>query len=242
MEKSNNSKLVILIVSIGALVTLIFGMSFAFFAADMSNINVTNVSVNIPQSSTMITTNATQCEITLNAMDMINSLQNENTAAASSECDLQITLTGEPGINCYYDVVLREESVANNENYVPYVPTSGLGIDYNFEFTGTINNTFSDNTGDNRFEYVSYYENDNTNIDAIGSEIQMNILTSGLYKDSNTQSNGVIARGVIGINEQGVASVHNYHFTEKWYNIPKSQEGHASKKYIYKLSAENIIC
>ena len=66
MEKRNSSHLLLLVVSIGAFVVLVFGVSFAFFAADMTNVGVTNVSVNIPQSSTMISTNATQCEINLN--------------------------------------------------------------------------------------------------------------------------------------------------------------------------------
>ncbi len=243
MEKRNSSHLLLLVVSIGAFVVLVFGVSFAFFAADMTNVGVTNVSVNIPQSSTMISTNATQCEINLNEVSMSAHHQDLDNSAAVSECDLQITLTGDQGIKCYYDLVLREETVANNENYVPYAPTSGVGVDYTFEFTGTIENTFSSNEGDNRFESVSYYENDNTDVEAIGNEIQMDTLVSGLYlQNSQNPSNGVIARGVIGITEQGVAAVHNYHFTEKWYNIDKSQISHAGKKYIYTLSAENILC
>lgn len=243
MKDRNKSQLIVLIVSISALVVLIFGVSFAFFAADMSNIGVTNINVNIAQSTTMISTNATSCEISLTAAGMTSAHQSVTDSAASSECDLQITLTGEPGIKCYYDLVLKEESVSNNENYTPYVPTSGLGEDYTFEFTGTITNTFSDSTGDNRFESISYYENSNLEVNAIGNEIQMDTLTSGLYlQDTQDLSNGVVAKGVIGVTTSGVASVHNYHFTEKWYNIPKSQESHAGKKYIYTLSAENIIC
>ena len=243
MEKRKNSHLLILVVSISAFVVLVFGVSFAFFAADMTNIGVTNVTVNIPQSSTMISTSATRCEINLNEASMSAHQQDVANSAAYSECDLNITLTGDRGIKCYYDLVLREETVANNENYVPYAPTSGIGVDYTFEFTGTITNTFSSNAGDNRLESISYYVDENTNISAIGNEIHMDTLADGLYiQNTETPSSGVIAKGVIGVDEQGVAAVHNYHFVEKWYNINKSQLSHAGKKYIYTLSAENILC
>ena len=239
----NNSKSLVITISISLLIVLVFGTSFAYFATNMSNIGVTNVQVNVAQSRTMITTNSTSCEIVVDEAMMTMGHQDLVNAINTSTCSLQIKLSGDQGIKCYYDVYLKEESVTNNENYTPYSPTPGIGTDYTYEFTGTINQVFSDNTGDNGNEAVSYYVNNSENIDALGHEIQMNTLTSGLLLDgTNNAANGLIARAVIAITQEDTDAIHTYNFIEKWYNIPKPQTTHANRKYIYKLSAENILC
>ena len=243
MEKNKGNNIVVLFIAISAFLLLIVGTSFAYFAANSNVTDAVNINVNIPSVNTIITTNSTQCDINMADSSMAQASNSLSNDVANSTCSLNITLSGLPGIYCSYDVVLKEESTVTNANYVPYVPTSGIGTDYTYEFTGTLTNSFSDSTGHNQITDSPYYNDGTNDITALNHEVQMDTLTSGLlFEEDDTASGGVLARGVIGINSENTPVTHSYTFTEKWYNLNKSQAGHKDKKYIYKLVAENIVC
>lgn len=243
MKKTNNTNIIVLIIAVSAFLLLIAGTSFAFFAANSNTNDVVNINVSIPQVNTILSSSATQCDLIIGESDMTQANQSSTDAASSANCTLNLTLSGAPGVYCTYDVVLKEQSTLVNENYVPYVPTAGIGTDYEFEFTGTLVNSFSDATGNNRLTDSLYYLDDTNHVDIINNEVQMDVLTSSLYYTSDdTLSSSVIARGIIGINNENTPVTHTYTFTEKWYNLEKSQRNHLDKKYIYKLAAENIVC
>ncbi len=261
MKNEGQSKIVVLIIAIAVFVVLVVGTSFAYFATNTSVTNVTNINVVIPSVNTMITTNSTTCVINLSqgSMSMFN--QNLNSAAASSNCELQVILSGDVGVKCSYDVVLKEIDTSVNENYVTYVPTTGLGNDYEYEFTGSLS---VPNNGVN----IAKVNSVDTNTVADG-EVQMDVLAGplnvGVCKDSsgnnlfigsetectnnngtnvwtNYSEDGLLAKGVIEVTTQGTTAVHTYGFLEKWYNLTISQEGHSGRTYSFVLSAENIVC
>lgn len=237
--KNDRKKTILLIVSFIVFIVLIIGTSYAYFSINTGNISNMNVTANITGETTMISSESTACDMNLSINNMSQS-RVDNNAAATSNCALTISLSGAQGVKCSYDVVIKEQSTLENANYIPYVPTPGIGVDYNYEFTGTITKDFSDNTNENQNIVVASYNDGDETIEAIGNEIQMNVLREGLYINEEL-SNGKIAHGTIQVTSSESVT-HTYYFTEKWYNIPVPQTSQAGKSYSFVLQAENVIC
>ena len=135
-EKNNNYKAFIVpIVAVAIFTLMIFGAGYAYFAATITNTNVTNINVTLPQQGTTITSTSTTCQMSINAADMVQSA-NSTTHKSNSTCYLNVTLNGLEGVACTYNVTLSNVAVSG-QTPTTYSPTDGLGTGVK-EFTGQL--------------------------------------------------------------------------------------------------------
>ena len=237
MEEEKKSigmnKFIIPIVAVAIFTLVLFGAGYAYFAATVGAENVTNISAELPASTTSISTTSNTCSIQVLASEMAQAKNNNTVAINTTDCYLNVSLNGAAGVKCTYDVVLTEQST------IAYAPSDGVGsADIPFEFTGTIVPTVT--TGGNN--NVTFTKVSASAQDDIGStETQLNTLVGPLYYGS-TATTGLIAKGTIEVQTADTAVTQLYTLTEKWYNIPAPQGTHAGKTYSYVLSAQNIVC
>ena len=117
-EKNNNYKAFIVpVVAVAIFTLLIFGAGYAYFAATVNVDNVANISTQLPNSGTTFVVETTECSINVTAANMVQNQANNYTG--SNTCNLNITLTGQAGVSCTYNVVLEETGTT-------YVPTSNI--------------------------------------------------------------------------------------------------------------------
>lgn len=229
------SKFIVPIVAVAIFTLVLFGAGYAYFAATVGAENVTNISAELPASTTSISTTSNTCSIQVLASEMAEAKNSNTVAINTTDCYLNVTLNGAAGVKCTYDVVLTESSTEN------YVPTEGVGTAaIPFEFTGTIAPTLSDSNGNNAAVFTKTSSSATSTIS--NSETQLNTLVGTMYYDATTSAAGLIAKGTIEVQTADTEVSQLYTLTEKWYNIPAPQGTHAGKTYSYVLSAQNIVC
>ena len=245
------AKVIVPIVAVALFSLVLFGAGYAYFAASVDNSEVTNISANLPAATTTISTSSNPCTINVQAENMVQA-QNSNTVAINTtNCNLNITLSGAAGVQCTYDVILVETS-----NTV-YSPTTGVGPsgDVPYEFTGKLTATsgassLSTNSG-------TTIRNTETQMDVLKGSLSNGIcMASGARVIAENQSEcesasgtwtsasgtGLLAKGVITIGANGESVTQVYTLEEKWYNVPLDQEKHSNKFYSYEMKADNIVC
>ena len=228
-------KFIVPIVAVAIFTLVLFGAGYAYFAATVGAENVTNISAEIPASTTSISTTSNTCTIQVLASEMAEAKNSNTTAINTTACYLNVSLNGAAGVKCSYDIILEETSATN------YVPTTGVGTtDIPFEFTGTFVPTLSDSTGNNAVTFSKTTSSASQTIQ--NNETQLNTLVGTLYQDATTSAAGLIAKGVIEVETADTEVTHEIVLTEKWYNIPAPQATHASKVYSYVLKADHIVC
>ena len=228
-------KFIIPIVAVAVFTLVLFGAGYAYFAASVGNANVTNISTELPASTTSISTTSNTCSIQVLASEMTEAKSNNTVAINTSACYLNVTLNGAAGVNCTYDVILTEESST------AYTPTTGVGTaPILYEFTGTIVPQLSDSNGNNAVEFTKVGSSSGTSVG--NNETQLNTLVGTLYYDANTSGAGLIAKGTIEVQTTDTEVSQVYTLTEKWYNIPADQQAHQSNTYSYVLKADHIVC
>lgn len=130
--EARKKAIVVMIVTISLFTLIVGGISFAFFGAQ---INLTNntifVNASIPSAPPNKTLNITKtdCELNINMVKMYSNSASSSTPIANSNCHFSVSLRGNEGDYCTYDLKLENGSI-------PYVRSVSLaGI---FEYSGTL--------------------------------------------------------------------------------------------------------
>ncbi len=268
MEEENKqggaTKFIIPIVAVSIFTLALFGAGYAYFAASVTTNEVANISTQLPNTTTSITTSSSECVMNIAASEMVESKNSTTTPVNltndpnnNNTCFLAVTLDGADGVKCTYDLVLEETS--NTAYTITQIGEPAANYTGK-EFTGAITveagycsdsqylnlaecqaagaNTWTTASGNNADTFT-------TGLTA-GTEYQMDSLVGKSTANSPIIANGKIATGTIEVNADANQVTHPvthyYTMTERWYNIPHDQRVHADKLYTYTLKANNIVC
>jgi hypothetical protein len=129
METKNSTRIIPLAVAIFVFLLLIFASGYAYYVASITASNVTNISANLPKTSTLDSI-TTDCGMNITPAMMTIENANKN---YTHNCSITVTINGSASAFCTYDILVEERSATN------YVKSQGVGSGSNpFEFTGKI--------------------------------------------------------------------------------------------------------
>ena len=248
------AKVIVPIVAVALFSLVLFGAGYAYFAASVDTNEVTNISANLPAATTTISTSSNPCVIEVQAEKMVVSQNSNTTAINTTNCNLNITLSGAAGVQCTYDVILTQTSAT------AYAPTTGVGTtNVPYEFTGKLtatsgaanlssaSGTTIDNTETQMNVLVGALDNGSCVVTATGVHVVAASqaaceATAGQAWTADSSHNGLLAKGVITIGANGESVTQVFTLEEKWYNVPLDQETHSNKLYTYEMKVDNIVC
>ena len=221
MIKNNNVKIMGVFASI-LLLLIVITASFAYFGSFNVNLN-NNVAVNVnsvsPGNGTFVS-NATQLNLQVPAANMSSTVSNNTVATAENTAALTVSLTSgsdEIETTCTFDIYY-EYTGSNYYGVIPNTKTSGVAK----EITMTVNapsgtSNFSNETN---FDY-------NT--------------STGWVTENNKRRVKLVENANI-INSGTTATVQEYTFIGKYYNLDISQEQLANKSFTGIIYASKKEC
>ena len=250
------TKFIVPIVAVSIFALALFGAGYAYFAASVSTNEVANISTQLPNTTTTISTSSSECTMEILPGDMSQAKNNTtvpvNVANNTNNCYLAVTLNGSAGVSCTYNLVLQETST----NAYAITQVGDTPANYNgFEFTGTISVNRGSCSDAQYTDPTQCAANSGTwttasspNANAVSTgfafdtETQMDTLSGKAGANPTVVTNGVLSTATIAVTTDDVAVTHFYTMSEKWYNIPHDQGVHAGETYSYVLKADNIVC
>ena len=253
------AKFIVPIVAVSIFTLALFGAGYAYFAASVSTNEAANISTQLPNTTTSISTSSSECVMNIAASEMVESKNSTTTPVNlandpnnNNSCYLAITLSGSTGVKCTYDLVLEETS--NTPYRITQVGETPANYTGN-EFTGAITaeaGTCSDdqylNLADCQGASETWTTATGTNAETFttgitaGNEYQMDSLVGLQGANAPVITDGIIATGTIEVGANDTPVTHYYTLTERWSNIPHDQRVHADALYTYVLKADNIVC
>ena len=221
MDKSKINKSLAVFASV--LLIIIIGVaSFAYFGTFNVNL-VNNVAVNInavsPGDATF-TSNATQLNLQVPAVNMSYTAANNTVAAAENTAYLDVTLTGSANLltTCTYDIVYEYDAGSNVYGQGTTTKTSGATKEITIEVNGMNgNNHFATETNFDYANIQSYYDSTNkyyklvegATIKSLGTEQSVRWKITGRYYNlevSQSQLSGQTFTGKIYAISKGCSS------------------------------------
>ena len=210
MIKNNNIKIMGVFTSV-LLLVIIVTASFAYFGSFNVNLN-NNVAVNVNSVSPgdgTFTSNATQLNLQVPAVNMSQTQSNNTLAALENTATLSVSLTSgseEVETTCTFDIYY-EYTGSNFYGVSPNTKTSGVAK----EITMTVNAP----SGTSNFSNETNFDYNTSN---------------GWTTENNIRKVKLVENAIIS-NSGTTATIQDYTFTGKYYNLDISQEQLANKSF-----------